>query len=110
MKNKLILLLCFLASLELAKASISVTVAEPQSTGSKAIVKLTMKNTSTNAVESARAVVFLLDDQGKVVGQRAEWVVGGTKEKPGLAANGTTVFNMVLPADKPFNKAKVTFT
>jgi hypothetical protein len=48
---------------------------------------LELKNTFTNNIESARAVVFLLDDQGKMVGQAAHWIIGGTKAKPGLAAN-----------------------
>jgi len=100
----------FIASALVARGELSVTVAEPKSTGTRAIVKLTMKNNYTNAVESARAVVFLIDAQGKVVGQRTEWVIGGTREKPGLAAGVTAEFNLVVPADKPFEKANVKFT
>ena len=99
-----------LAGMVMARGELSIKVDDPRSTGSKAIVKLTMKNNYTNAVESARAVVFLIDAQGKVVGQRTEWVIGGTREKPGLAAGVTAEFNLVVPADKPFEKASVKFT
>ena len=103
-------LLCLTGLLPFSRAELDVTISEPKSTGSKVIVKLTMKNNFTNAVESARAVVFMIDAKGKVVGQRTEWVIGGTKEKPGLAANATAVFNMVIAADKPIERAQVTFT
>jgi hypothetical protein len=109
MKRIWLMMLLF-AGITMARGELSDKVAEPQSTGSKALVKLTMKNTYTNAVESARAVVFLLDAKGKVVGQRAEWVIGGTREKPGLAAGGTAVFNLLITADKPVERASVKFT
>jgi hypothetical protein len=99
-----------LAGVVFARGDLSIKVDEPRSTGSKAVVKLTMKNSYTNAVESARAVVFLIDDKGKVVGQRAEWVIGGTREKPGLAAGGTAVFNLVVTADRPVKATRVSFT
>jgi len=72
-------------------------------------VKLSMRNTYTNGVQSARAAVFLLDEKGKIVGQRAEWVIGGTKDKPVLAPESSTTFYLVVPSEKPFKKAKLTF-
>jgi hypothetical protein len=42
---------------------------QPSITGSKAVVALATKNTFTDQTESARAAVFLLDGQGKMVGQ-----------------------------------------
>jgi hypothetical protein len=53
----------------IAQAQLAVTVSPPKVTGSKAIVPLAMKNGLGERVESARAVVFLLDEQGKMVGQ-----------------------------------------
>jgi hypothetical protein len=61
-------------------------------------------------VESARAQVFLINDQGKVVGQAARWVIGGTKDKPALSPDKETTFNFVVQTDKPFKKSKVSFT
>jgi len=63
---------------------------------------LTMKNNLTEKVESARAVAFLLDEHGKVVGQSTKWVIGGESAKSGLPVGATNVFNFVITADKPF--------
>ena len=93
-----------------ARATLTVQMDEPQWTGSKAIVKLSMRNTYTNSVVSARAAVFLLDEKGKIVGQKAAWVIGGTKENPPLATESTTRYYVVIPAEKPFKKARLTFT
>lgn len=106
----MVAVLGLLALVTVANAELSVKVQESKLAGAKAIVKLTMKNTYSKTVESARAAVFLLDDNGKVVGQRTEWVIGGTKDRPPLAPNGTNVFNFVIPTDKPYKKANVTFT
>src|SRR5229473_2669774 len=90
------LLLCPL----LASAQLAVTVSSVKITGQKAVVPFVMKNKFAEKVESARAVCFLLDEQGKVVGQMTRWVIGGTKDKPGLAADAKTTFNFVVPLAK----------
>jgi hypothetical protein len=79
----------------------------PKTTGSKTIVQLELKNTFTNNIESVRAVVFLLDEQGKMVGQSAHWIIDGTKDKPGLTPTGKTTYDFVVTTDKPFTKTKV---
>jgi hypothetical protein len=38
-------------------------------------VSLEMKNHFNQGVASARAAVLLLDEQGKMVGQSAKWVI-----------------------------------
>ena len=83
-------------------------VDEPKTVGSKAVIKLTLKNTFKESVESARATVFLLDERGQVVGQAVQWVIG-TKDKPPLAPDATTTYNFVVPMDKPFTKTRVSF-
>ena len=93
-----------------AEAALALKVAEPKTYGQKTIVKMEMRNTFTNTVESARAVVFLLDDNGKVVGQETRWIIGGTKERPALAPDAKMTFNFVVQANKPFTKTKVTVT
>jgi len=80
----------------LASAQLAVTVSPVKITGQKAVVPLAMKNNFTDKVESARAVCFLLDEQGKVVGQMTRWVIGGTKDKPALAPDAKTTFNFVV--------------
>lgn len=101
---------CLCAVFAVANAELLVKVEELKPVGTKAIVKLTMKNTYNTTVESARAAVFLADDHDKVAGQRTERVIGGTKDRPALAPNGTNVFNFVILTDKPYKKAQVTFT
>ena len=103
-------LLLFLVSLTLARADLSVKMDASRNNGSSAVVKLSMKNSGTNSVQSARAAVFLINADGKVVGRKVDWVIGGAKEKPGLPANTDTTFNLVVPTDQPFATAKLLFT
>jgi hypothetical protein len=60
-----------------------------------------IKNTFAEKVESARATVFLLDEKGKIIGQATRWVIGGNKQKAGLAPDTTHTFNFVIGLDKP---------
>ena len=104
MKTILLLLLTALT----APAQLSVTVLPVKITGQKAIVPLAMKNNFVEKVESARAVVFLLDEQGKMVGQSTKWAIGGSEDKPGLKAGATNAFNFVITADKPLTTTNLT--
>ena len=95
-----------------AYAKLLVKVDAPKTIGSKTVVKLTMKNTFKEKVESARAVVFLFDEQNRPVGQAAQWVIGGAKDKPSLAPNASTTFNFIIPTEKVTSAnltAKVSF-
>jgi hypothetical protein len=49
----------------IARAELIVKVDQPKLAGQKAVIKLTMKNTFKEKVESARAQVFLMDGQGR---------------------------------------------
>jgi hypothetical protein len=89
-----------------AQAQLAVTVSPPQVVGQKAVVKLAMKNNLTNKVESARAVVFLLDDQGKMVGQSTRWVIG--QNHTGLEPKAETTFNFVVTSPQPFTTTNLT--
>src|SRR5262245_9871145 len=102
----------FLATLTVAttRAELSIRLSEPTRAGNTAFVKLSMKNTGTNSVQSARAAVFLMNADGKVVGRKVDWVIGGSKEKPGLAADSNATWNFVVPTDQPFTSAKLLFT
>jgi hypothetical protein len=103
-------LIIFLLVSAAANAALTVKVDEAKQVGKKVVIKLTMKNTFKEKVESARAQVFLLDDKGKVVSQAVRWVIGGTKDKPGLAPDAETVFNFVVETEKPFVTKAVSFT
>jgi len=98
----------------MASPQLIVTVSPVKATGQRAIVPLAVKNNFTEKIESARAVCFILDDQGKMLGQATRWIIGGTGDKAGLAPGATNAFNFVVPAAKPFTNtnltAKVTFS
>jgi hypothetical protein len=93
----------------LAQAQLVVTVSPPKVAGQKAVVPLAMRNGLPDKVESARAVVFLLDEQGKTVWQpTTRWIIGGSADKPGLAAGTTNAFHFVIASDKPFATTNLT--
>jgi hypothetical protein len=104
-----IALFTILSLLSRADAKLVVKQADPKTTSSKTLVKLTLQNTFSAKVESARATMFLIDTQDKIVGQATQWVIGGTQEKPALASNASTTFNFVIASDKPFTKTKLIF-
>ena len=91
-----------------ALAQLKVDVSPPKLANRKAVVPLAMTNGLTDSIISARAVVFLLDDQGKVVGRETRWVIGGGKSQSGLPAGATTMFNFVVSADKPITTTNLT--
>ncbi len=109
LKARLVLSL-LLVSLSAARADLVVKVGEPKRVGPKTVIRLVMRNTFKEKVESARAQVFLLDEKGKVVGQAVRWVIGGTKDRPALAPEAETTFSFVVNADKPFTTRKVSFS
>lgn len=110
----IIALATLLLATAVSQAQLSVTVSPVKVTGQKAVVPLALKNNLNEKIESARAAVFLLDGQGKMVGQTTKWVIGGSEDKPGLAASATNSFHFVITADKGFVTtnltAKVTFS
>lgn len=90
-----------------------VIASPPQVTGEKAIVKLAMKNGLAKEIESARAAIFLLDEQGKMVSQASKWVIAGasstaTGNKSGLSAGATDSFYFVITTSKPFTSTNLT--
>ncbi len=82
----------------LACAQLTVSVSPVKTTAQKAVVPLAMQNNFTEKIESARAVCFILDEQGKMVGQATRWVIGGTDQKSGLAPGATNAFHFVVAA------------
>jgi len=91
-----------------AQAQLAITVLPAKLTGQKAIVSLAITNNMADAVNSARAVCFLLDDQGKMVGQSTKWVIGGTKDQPPLKPKTGTTFNFVITIPQPWVTTNLT--
>jgi hypothetical protein len=108
MKSLLPFLLIFLSGILTAHSQLAVTVSPPKIVGQKAMIELKLKNGLPDKVESARAVCFLLDDQGKMIGQSAKWVIGGTKDRPALAAGATNTFNFVITSPQSFTTTNLT--
>ncbi len=62
-------------------------------------------------VKDARAWVFLLDAEGKVLGSRAHWIVGGTAEgREPLASQASDEFLVAVETKVPPVSAKVIFS
>jgi hypothetical protein len=90
------------------QAQLAVTVSPPKIADQKAVVELRMKNDFAAKVESARAICFLLDEQGKMVGESSRWVIGGTKNRPALEPKKETSFNFVITSSQPFATTNLT--
>lgn len=89
-------------------AQLAVMVSPPKIADQKAIVELKMKNGFAGKIESARAICFLLDDQGKMVGESSKWVIGGTKNRPALESKKEASFNFVITSSQPFATTNLT--
>jgi hypothetical protein len=107
MKTMKILACLFLGVLT-TQAQLAVTVSPPKITSQKVIVELKMKNSFVGKIESARAICFLLDEQGKMVGESTKWVIGGTKNRPALEPKNETSFNFVITSSQPFTTTNLT--
>jgi hypothetical protein len=114
MPERLALITSLLLCPMLVEAELVVKVDPPKIAGTKAVVRLTMKNSFTDSVESARAVVFLLSEHGKVVAQASRWVIGGSKDGHALEPKQETTFNFVVQASSPITATnlnpKISFT
>ncbi len=98
----LLLLHAFLLSVLAVNAELLVTVLPPRITAQKVVVPITMKNNFSEAVEGARAVVFLMDENGRMLGQGTRWVIGGEAEPTAaLISGGTNTFYFVVNSQRP---------
>jgi hypothetical protein len=89
-----------------ARAQLAVTVSPPKMSGQKAVVTIAMTNNLAGKIESARAICFLLDSQGKMIGQSTKWVIG--ENKTSLEPKGETTFNFVITSPQPFTTTNLT--
>ncbi len=102
--------LIFLFWATVVHAQLTVTVSLPKIVGQKAVIELKMKNGLSEKIESARVICFLLDEQGKMVGQSTKWVIGGTKDRPALEPKKETSFNIVMTSPAPSGFATTNLT
>ena len=99
--NSLNLSPLFLSFAFAAQAQLAVTVSPVKITGQRVIVPLALTNHLPQSVESARAMCAVLDEQGKMVGQSAKWVIGGAPNRPALSPQAGTTYNFVITSPRP---------
>jgi hypothetical protein len=101
-------------TLSILVLSIAITMAQPlvvkvsplKVVGQKALVELTITNQGTNRIEAARAICFVQDQDGRMVGQSAKWVIG--QNKTGVEPKGQAKFNFVITAPHPLVATNLT--
>jgi hypothetical protein len=103
-------LLAFILTAMTAQGALVLKLQKPETYGQRTILKMELQNNFKNSIESARATAFLLDDQGKVVGQETRWILGGAKDRPPLSPDAKTSFNFVLQSSNTFSRTKVMVT
>jgi hypothetical protein len=96
------------------RADLEVGAPRLQAQGAGTKVSFEAKNTFKQPVKAARAWVFLMDSEGKVVGNQAEWVVGGGERpsdtSPPSAVETVAQCVVVVPTARPPVSAQVTFS
>ena len=76
-KSTILLSVALMASI--AHAALEVKLDNPKTTGNMTVIRLNLKNTGSDTIASVRASIYLLDAQGKMIGQSTRWILGGTK-------------------------------
>ena len=94
-----------------AFANLEVSVASLEGSSNKALVELDTKNTFDQGIKDARAWVFLMDAEGKVVGNQSQWIIGGdSSQKEPLEAEDSQTFKVAISTTSKPTTAKVTFS
>lgn len=91
-------------------AALELTVGKPKTYTKLTVIKMDLHNSFTDQIKSAEAVVFLMSDKGKVVGQKSRWILGGPERRPSLAPDSSTTFFFVVSNAQSFATTKVLVT
>jgi P pilus assembly chaperone PapD len=103
----IIFILFFLSSLYLS-AAVQANITLTDATESKSAVEVKVKNTYGQNISSARVWVFLMDSEGKVVGEQAQWL---PKTETGIVKpDQTKRFPLVLDTKAKPTQVKMTFS
>ena len=80
----------------------------------RASLSLEAKNKGDGSITGARVWIFLMNDSGKVVGNHAEWIIGGKraedKPNPDLEAGSEAKYAVNFKSEQAFTTARVTFS
>ncbi|WOO39348.1 hypothetical protein [Rubellicoccus peritrichatus] len=63
----------------LVSAQVEISTQLPEVVDGKSLVRIEAKNTFDQPITGMRGWVVLMDAEGRVVGQRADWLIGGGK-------------------------------
>jgi|GEM_PF-5025908 len=89
---------------------ISLKLIAPESGEPQGLVRIRLGNGFDQAIKSARIWVFLSDKDGRVIGKKAQWVIGEAGSVKTLPSLETKEFKMLLKTTTPYHKAKATFS
>jgi hypothetical protein len=105
------ILFCGFAALSAfsASAALVVKLEPPKRTGQKTVIKVTMKNTFKERIESARARLFVTNSESRTLSPETRWVIGGGTDRPALAPGATTTYHFVVTSDKDVKVNSVLF-
>lgn len=108
--------LCAMALVPSVRADVEVGAPRLEQTGTKTLVTFGLKNTFSQPIKDVRAWVFLMDADGKVVGNQAEWLIGGGESSPAassskpLAPEQSAECVVAVSTSRPAVSAQVTFS
>lgn len=109
MKRSYLLLFFLFCGLLRANMEISVELADVHENNS--FVHLETKNGFDQSIKDARVWVFLMNDAGEVVGNKAQWIIGGdSSEQESLKMEQSQSFKIAVNTESKPTKAKVTFS
>lgn len=109
MKHLYILMSFLFCGLLRANMEISVELADVHESNS--FVHLETKNGFDQDIKDARVWVFLMNDEGEVVGNKAQWIIGGDSlQKEPLSVEQSQSFKIAVDTESKPTKAKVTFS
>jgi hypothetical protein len=91
-------------------ADVEVTVVSTRVVGGKATVGLSLANTFKQPVKDARVWVFLLDSEGKVMANKAQWLVGSAETPKSWAAGESQQCAVTVDVPRPVASTRVTFS
>jgi hypothetical protein len=100
MKRTILLALFWLFATHSGVAELIISVEPTKTVGNKLIFPLKLENSLDQPVESAKAQLFLLDKDGKIIADQSRWIIGGTDKRKPLAAGAEDKFHFVITTDR----------
>lgn len=108
--NTLRLALFYILPVAACFADVEVTVVSTREVGGKATVGLSLANTFKQPVKEARVWVFLMDSEGKVMANKAQWLVGSAETPKTWASGESQQCAVTVDVPRPVASTRVTFS